>query len=151
MYDHWQRELEQAPLIGGGMTRTVLAFVNIVGFAMLLVGCANLGPVTPVPVSDVKSVSGTWRGIVYAQGSEPEQVMLTIRDDGSYDLASAQNIGVSRGHGKIVINQGRLLIEGERGRGVGTLLTNPAGDLVMNIEATLSDNSTLTATLSRDR
>jgi hypothetical protein len=30
---------------------------------------------------------------------------------------------------------------------VGTLLRNPAGDLVMNVDATLSDNSTLSAKL----
>jgi hypothetical protein len=30
---------------------------------------------------------------------------------------------------------------------VGTLLKNPAGDLVMTIEATLSDDSTLSAKL----
>lgn len=42
---------------------------------------------------------------------------------------------------------GRLIMEGERGRGVGTLMRNQAGDLVMNIDATLSDNSTLSAQL----
>ena len=73
--------------------------------------------------------------------------MLTIREDGSYDLASVQPLGTSRGKGKITISDGRLLIEGEKGRGVATVLKNPAGDLVMNIEATLSDNSTLTAKL----
>ena len=40
-------------------------------------------------------------------------------------------------------------MEGERGRGVGTLMRNQAGDLVMNIDATLSDNSTLSAQLWR--
>jgi hypothetical protein len=34
-------------------------------------------------------------------------------------------------------------MEGERDRGVGTLMRNQAGDLVMNIDTTLSDNSTL--------
>ncbi len=40
-------------------------------------------------------------------------------------------------------------MEGERGRGVGTLMRNQAADLVMNIDATLSDNSTLSAKLWR--
>ena len=84
---------------------------------------------------------------MYLSGSEPEQVVLTIREDGSYDLASAQTLGTSRGRGKIVISDGRLLFEGEKGRGTGTLLRNLAGDLVMNVEATLSDNSILTAKL----
>jgi len=126
---------------------TALTATVIVGFAASLIGCASLGPVTPVAVSDVKSVAGTWKGIVYRPGSEPDQVVLTIREDGSYDVVSAEPLGTSRGKGKMTISDGRLLIEGEKGRGVATVLKNPAGDLVMNIEATLSDNSTLTAKL----
>jgi hypothetical protein len=126
---------------------TALTTTVIVGFAASLIGCASAGPVTQVAVSDVKSVAGTWKGIVYLSGSEPVQVVLTIREDGSYEVVSAQTAGTSRGKGKIVISEGRLLIEGERGRGVGTLLKNPTGDFVMDIEATMSDNSILTAKL----
>jgi len=133
--------------IGARSLWTVLTAIVIVGFAASLIGCASAGPVAPVAVSDVKSVVGTWKGIVYGSGSEPEQIVLTIREDGSYDIVSAQTVGTSRGKGKIVTRDGRLQFEGERGRGVGTLLKNPAGDLVMNVEATLSDNSILTAKL----
>ena len=126
---------------------TALTATVIVGFAASLIGCASAGPVTPVVVSDVKSVAGTWKGIVYQSGSEPDQVVLTIREDGSYDVVSAQPRGTSRGKGKIVVSDGRLLMEGEKGRGLGTVLKNPAGDLVLNVEATLSDNSILTAKL----
>jgi len=126
---------------------TVLTVTVIVGFAASLVGCASLGPVTPVAVSDVKSVAGTWKGTVYQSGVAPDYVTLTIREDGSYDLVSAQTVGASRGRGKMVVDGGRLRIEGEKGHGVGTLLRNPGGDLVMNVEATLVDNSVLTAKL----
>jgi hypothetical protein len=126
---------------------TVLTVAVIVGFAASLLGCASAGPVTPVAVSDVKSVAGTWKGTVYQSGVAPDYITLTIREDGSYDLVSAQTTGTSRGKGKIVISEGRLLFEGEKGRGVGTLLRNPAGDLVMSVDATLSDNSVLTAKL----
>ena len=104
-------------------------------------------PGHPVAVSDVKSVAGTWKGIVYRSSFEPEQIVLTIREDGSYDFVSAQLIGTLRGRGKMVISDGRLRIEGEKGRGVATLLKNPAGDRLMSVEATLSDNSILTAKL----
>ena len=127
---------------------SVLVVTVIVGFSVSLVGCANLGPVTPVAVSDVKSVSGTWEGIVYLPGSERTDVTLTIRDDASYDVVSKKILGASRGKGRIVISDGRLVLEGERGlRGVGTVLRNPAGDVLMKIEATLSDNSNLSADL----
>jgi len=132
---------------GARSLSTVLTAIVIVGFAASLIGCTSFGPVAPVAVSDVKSVVGTWKGIVYRSGSEPEQVVLTIREDGSYDIMSAQMVGGSRGKGKIAISDGRLQFEGEKGRGLATLLKNPAGDLVMNVEATLSDNSILTAKL----
>jgi hypothetical protein len=130
----------------------VLAVTVIVGSSVSLVGCASIGPVTPVAVSDVNSVSGTWEGIVYLPpsqpGSERNDVTLTIRDDGSFDVVSKKILGASRGKGHIVISDGRLVFEGERGlRGVGTVLRNPAGDVLMKIEGTLADNSTLSATL----
>jgi len=139
------------------MTRTGLRSLGsaltaaVVGFTATLVGCASFGPVTPVAVSDIKAVTGTWKGVVYRKTEfEPEYVTLTIREDGSYDVMSAQKpIGTSRGRGKIVINEGRLIIEGEKGRGVGTLLRDPAGNLMMEVDATMSDNSTLSAKLSR--
>jgi hypothetical protein len=127
----------------------ILTLTVVIGFVASLPGCASVGPIAPVVVSDIKSVAGTWRGVVYEPGSEPDSVELTIREDGSYDLVSRQAIGESRGRGKIVLNGGRLIMEGERGRGVGTLMKDQAGDLVMNIDATLSDNSTLSAKLWR--
>jgi len=80
----------------------------VVGFAATLVGCASVGPVTPVEVSDIKAVTGTWKGIVYSKSEfEPDYLTLTIREDGSYDVVSAQKpIGASRGRGKIVISGG---------------------------------------------
>jgi hypothetical protein len=139
------------------MTRTGLRSLGsvltafVVGLAATLIGCASLGPVTPVPVSDIKSVTGTWQGVVYRTSElQREQITLTIREDGSYDVVSAQEpIGVSRGSGKIAINEGRLVFEGKTGRGVGRVLRDPAGNLTMEIDATLSDNSTLSAKLSR--
>jgi len=139
---------------GGAMTPngprspwTFLAVAVIAGFAVSLGGCASAGPLRPVALSDVESVAGTWKGTVYRSGVEPDYVTLTIRQDGSYDVMSARPVGTSRGHGKIAISGGRLLFEGERGRGIGTLLRSGGGDLVMNVEATLSDNSTLSAEL----
>jgi hypothetical protein len=143
---------EETMIVRGARVRwAVLTATVVLGFAVSLVGCASLGPVTPVAVSDLGSVAGTWKGVVYGPGSEPEYVELTIGADGSYDVVSRQEIGESRGSGKIVIRDGRLLLEGPKGHGVGTVVTNAAGDRVMNIEATLSDNSTLSAELSRSR
>jgi hypothetical protein len=129
---------------------TVLT-ATLVGFAASLVGCASAGPLTPVAVDDVKSVAGTWKGMVYRSGLEPDYVTLTIQEDGSYDLVDRRTIGASLGKGTIVTSQGRLIMQGEKGRGVGTLLSSPGGGRVMNVEATLSDHSTLSAELSPGR
>jgi hypothetical protein len=129
----------------------VVAFVVTVGLSVSLVGCASIGPVTPVAVSDVKSLSGTWEGTVYLPGSERDDVTLTIRDDGSYVVVSKRALGVSSGTGRMVISDGRLVIDGERGRGVGTVLRNPAGDVLMKVDMTLSDNRNLSAELWRTR
>jgi hypothetical protein len=130
---------------------TVLTALVVGCAAAMGGGCASFGPDTPVAVSDIGTVTGTWKGIVYRKSEfAPDYVTLTIREDGSYDVASAQgSIGTSRGRGKIVISEGRLIIEGEKGHGVGRLLRDPAGNLTMEVDATMSDNSTLSAKLTR--
>jgi hypothetical protein len=136
------------------MTRTGLRSLGIVltafvvGFAAILVGCLS---VAPVAVTDIEAVTGTWKGILYPSSSEQvrEAITLTIREDGSYDVVSAQSIGTSRGKGRIAISEGRVIFEGERGRGVGKVLRDTSGNLLMEVDATLSDNSTLSAKLSR--
>jgi hypothetical protein len=117
----------------------------VVASAASLLGCAA----TLVAVPDVKSVTGTWKGTVYPSSLEPESVALAIHDDGSYDVVLAGSSGTSRGSGKILISDGRLLVEGKKGWGVGTLLRNSDGDLVLNVDMILNDNSTLTAKLWR--
>jgi hypothetical protein len=79
---------------------------------------------------------------------EPDPVELTIREDGSYDIVVYQTVGTSRGKGKIAVNEGRLVAQGERGHGVATLLRNARGDRMLSVEGTLSDNSILSADLS---
>ncbi len=125
----------------------VLTATVVVAFAASLLGCASYGAATRVAVPDVKSLTGTWKGTVYRSGFEPDSVTLTIHDDGSFDVVSVLPVGTSTGTGKIVVSDGRLFVEGKRGRGTGTLLRNPAGDLVLNVEMTLNDNSILTAKL----
>jgi len=58
-------------------TRSLWAIITmtvVIGFVASLPGCASVGPVAPVVVSDVKSVAGTWQGVVYGPGSEPDYV-----------------------------------------------------------------------------
>jgi hypothetical protein len=125
----------------------VLTATVVVAFAASLLGCASYGPATRVAVQDVKPLIGTWKGTVYRSSFAPDSVTLTIHDDGSFEVVSDMPDGTSTGTGKIVVSGGRLLVEGKRGRGTGTLQRNPAGGLVLNVEMTLNDNSILTAKL----
>ena len=59
------------------LVRRVLGVMVIVGFSVSLVGCASIGPVTPLAVSNVKSVSGAWGGIVFLPGSERDSSSAT--------------------------------------------------------------------------
>ncbi len=129
--------------------RSTVRYVNaIVVFAASLVGCASFGPLSPIAVSDVKSLAGSWKGVVYGYGGASRtDVDMTIREDGSYRVAARHGIGTSHGEGKILINEGRLVIQGVRGEGVATLMSNPAGQRVMLVEMTLFDNSNLSARL----
>ena len=126
----------------------VLTATVAVAFSASLLGCASYGPATRVAVQDVKSLIGTWKGTVYRSSFAPDAVTLTIHDDGSFDVVSDRR-RARHGTGKIVVSEGRLLVEGRRGGGTGTLLRNPAGDLVLDVEMTLNDNSILTAKLWR--
>jgi hypothetical protein len=138
------------------MTRTGLRSLWIVltvfvGVAASLAGCASVGSVGPLEVSDIKDVAGAWKGVVYQSSQfSPDYVTLTIREDGSYDVVSArQPIGTSRGQGKVTLREGRLVFEGPRGSGMGRVQRNADGSVTMLVDGTLSDNSTLSAQLSR--
>jgi hypothetical protein len=114
-------------------------------------GCASFGPVRPVAISDVKAVSGTWEGIVYLSASQRDEIILTVQEDGSYNVVSKTSFGVSSGRGHIVVSDGRILIQDDRGRGAATAFQTPDGDLLIKVDITLSDNSNLSAKLWRRR
>jgi hypothetical protein len=127
---------------------TVFRLTVVVAFAASLAACAGLGPIAPVAVTDIKTVAGTWRGLIYRNSVEADYIEMTIRDDGSYDLVSRRTVGGSRGRGKLMVKDGGLILQGDKGHGVATLTSSSAGDRILNVEATLSDNSLLTAKLS---
>jgi hypothetical protein len=128
-----------------------LAVVVILASSILLVRCSSIGPATEVAVSDVKALTGTWEGTVYLPGSERDDVTLTISEDGAYAVVSRRSLDVTTGTGRILVEKGRLVIEGKRGQGSGTMLRSPNGYDLMKVEMTLSDNSHLAAELWRTR
>lgn len=127
----------------------VLAALVLVGFQIALTGCSSLGRATLVAVTDIRSLSGTWAGTVYLPGSQPDEVTLTIAEDGAYHVVSKAGLDVTTGNGRILVSEGHLVIEGDRGRGAGTVLRSPNGDLYIVLDMTLSNNSNISAELWR--
>jgi hypothetical protein len=44
--------------------RAIVTVTVVIGFVASLSGCASAGTIAPVVVSDVKSVAGTWQGVL---------------------------------------------------------------------------------------
>src|SRR5262245_4503163 len=75
----------------------------VVVLAASLVGCVSFGPLSTIAVSDVKSLAGSWKGVVYGYGGASRtDVEMTIQEDGSYRVAARHGIGTSHGEGKIL-------------------------------------------------
>src|SRR5262249_3118085 len=123
-----------------------------VAFAAVLAGCASSGSVTPTAVSDVKSLAGKWTGLMYGPApNQTDQVVMTIGEDGAYEIVTYRTIGEARGRGRIMISDGQLVLQGEKGRGSASVMTRPDGGRVMKVDATLNDNTPMSATLSPAR
>jgi len=97
--------------------------------AMLVLGaCASSAPapqLTPVTVTDFKMIAGKWSGLVIGLASmrnDGDWVDMVIRADGTYEYGIARTIGVMAGKGTLTLQDGKLLMAGDRGQGVFSLL-----------------------------
>lgn len=114
------------------------------GLAMLIVvatvaACA--GPRTSVrtddaviPISDVRSVAGTWAGVVSrSTGSdEGDWLEFSVNDDGTFQAFSARQIGTLLGTGPLTITNGRMAAVGPHGTAMLTLYDRHGRALVMD-------------------
>jgi hypothetical protein len=124
-----------------------IVLAAVAGMA-LLAGCATTDSSSVIRVSDVKSVAGKWAGVVERSGSNRDDfVEMMIRDDGTYDVTASRTIGTMRGNGTIVLQEGQLMMRGTHGRGVGTLMGGPGGQL-LKVDVTFdSPRATVSANL----
>jgi outer membrane lipoprotein SlyB len=126
------------------------ALAIVVATAASLVGCAStdsMSSATVVPITDVKSVAGKWAGLVEGPGSnQTDYVEMTIRADGTYDVMTRRQMGTFTGNGQIVINQGQLVLKGNTGTGVATLMTRGA-ERILKIDAVFQTNIKVSADL----
>ena len=107
----------------------VVILVAVVGG---LAGCAKAAtppPVSlsPVPIADFASVAGRWEGLVAGlpprrSSEDVDLIKVLIGPDGTYDFGIYRTIGVFGGKGQLALENGKLVLHGERGSATITLL-----------------------------
>ena len=123
--------------------------------AAVLAGCAG-GPSTPsavpVAIQDVKTVAGKWAGVYSRDTSSTSQedwVRLAIDENGTYEFASARQVGVLHGRGKLAVRDGKLYGLSERGGTVVASLFDRGGKPLLKVAAQDAAGMGYTAELTR--
>lgn len=107
-----------------GWTQWILASVAAV---MLIVqGCETTGPArevhwVPVAISTISDVVGTWEGLMTrsphrTRARDEDWLRVSIGEDSILQFASYRTIGVFSGTGRLVLEDGKLVADSERGR-----------------------------------
>lgn len=124
--------------------------------AIVLTACAAgtgaSNPGTPVSITDVKMVAGRWDGLMSPEtGRERDDfVEVTLREDRTYEAKSSRTIGVMDARGTYQISDGKLLFQGERSTGTGTLW-DKAGERLLTVAVTTKDGLRYRARLNPKR
>jgi hypothetical protein len=138
------------------LIRLPLAVVVLVAVVALGAGCARPTPPSPslstVAITDFKSVAGKWGGLVKGlppRGSSRDEdfVDVEIKPDGSYDFGLYRTYGVFGGTGKLTLEDGRLVLKGERGSATMVLLEG-GGQRILRANAVMTNNLRLTSDLT---
>jgi len=111
-------------------------------------------PSAAVGIADFKTVAGVWEGILLGLPNprdEGDWVMMTIREDGSYEFASFREIGVFQGSGTLRLSEGQLFLEGARGGRATFTLYAENGRRLLRADAVARDGQRLTANLTPKR
>src|SRR5262245_59890660 len=71
----------------------------------------------PTAIADFKNVAGKWEGLLVRnpRTRDDDWVTLVISETGAYEFASYRMIGVFAGKGKLVLTDGKLSAESEKG------------------------------------
>jgi hypothetical protein len=105
---------------------------------------------SPVPITDFRAVSGQWAGPVVGLAGRREEgdwVKLAIAADGSYNFGITRTIGVFGGNGQFTLQDGKLAMQGERGRATFTLLEG-GGRRRLRGDGVLTSGGAVTADLT---
>jgi hypothetical protein len=123
-----------------------------------LAGCAATPStpavaLAPVAISDFKTVAGKWAGPVTGLSSrrdEGDWADLTIGDDGAYTFGVARTIGLFSGTGRFTLADGKLVMQGDRGRATFGLFEG-AGRRQLRADGVLTNGQPVSAQLNPAR
>lgn len=126
--------------------------------AAALGGCAGTASSPPpamssVAITDFRAVAGRWAGPVIGLAmhrTEGDWIQLAIAEDGTYDFGIVWTIGVFGGKGKFTLKDGKLLMEGERGRATYALYEGD-GRRYLRADGVLGSGGTVSAELKPAR
>ncbi len=112
-------------------------------------GSASTTVGAPVAVTDLKSVTGRWAGLMDLPGGgrDVQYLEVTVLEDGTYRATSARTIGMMDRQGTVALSDGRLVLRGESGaRGTATLFSRE-GQPTLMVDMTGANQSRTTARL----
>lgn len=119
---------------------------------MLMVACAEPRPAariqwSPMPITEIKAVAGTWEGLLKRQprARRDDWVELTITEDGQYQFASYRLSGAFKGSGSTMLEDG--ILKEESGNVTFTLYQGN-GKRMLKADGTTSDGLRYTAELT---
>jgi hypothetical protein len=104
--------------------RSILWLIVVVLVAAACAGPSGSAsvPTSVVPVTDLKTVAGTWAGVATRDAGDSEDWLeLTLREDGTFAGFSARQIGAFAGQGKLQLRDGTVHASGTNGTAVMTL------------------------------
>lgn len=133
----------------------LLALLVLLAFAITgVLGCAG-GPsapsIVPVAITDLKTVAGKWTGLYSrdtSSSSREDWVELAIKEDGTYEFGSFRQVGALHGKGKLMLRDGKLYGQGERGSTVYSLFDR-GGKPLLKVAAQDTAGMSYTAELTR--
>jgi hypothetical protein len=77
----------------------------------------------PVAITDVTMVTGRWEGLMSPEtGRECDDfIEVTLAENRTYEAKTTRTVGVMDARGTYQLRDGKLLFQGERSTGTGTL------------------------------
>ena len=111
----------------------IMRFVQISGFVIgvqAALACAVFAAEktqwSPTEITDIKSISGKWEGIMIRtpKSKSDDWVNVSIQDNGDYEFASYRTIGVFSGKGNLAVKDGKAMAQGEKGSVTVQLFTD---------------------------